>query len=78
MAVFEGTYPDVGPGRRNCERLDPAEDILFGQPRPICPRVAKARPDFPAADTGPRIRNVPKARGLGSVLGVNNRLHAIG
>jgi hypothetical protein len=62
------TYPDVLPGRRNRERLDLAQDILLVQLQTVC-RIKLSRPVF--LDAGPRIRNVPKARGLGSVIRVN-------
>ena len=77
VAVGERAYPDIRPCRRDRERLDPLEHILFGEPGAVGAGVGKAGPGLLAANAGPGIGNVPQTRGLGGVLRVDDRLKRV-
>ena len=74
VAVGERADPDVGPDRRNGERLDAAQAVLVGQSRAVRPRVREARAGSSAPDAGTRIGHVTQPGRLGRPLGVDDRL----
>src|SRR5262245_56523514 len=75
VPISKWADPDVGPGRRNRQRLDPSQNARLRQLGPINSGVGEALPGFSAADAGARVINVPQAGRLGGVLGIEDRLH---
>src|SRR5262249_3835358 len=78
VAIGERAYPDIRPGRRNCERFDPLQHILFRELGAVGPRVGKSSPRLLAAYARSSVGDVSQTRGLGSVSRVDDRLSAIG
>src|SRR5690349_11995442 len=74
MAIDEGTDPDVGPGRRYRQRLDPRQNFGLGQTGSIRTSVAEAFPGFFTPDSWTRIRDVSEPSRFRRLLGIDDRL----
>jgi len=61
MTFFQGTDPNIAPGRRNCQRANPIQRAGVAHWSGVWPYVAECFPGSDAANSGQSIRDVPKA-----------------
>src|SRR5262245_2082390 len=52
VPVSKWADPDVGPGRRNCQRLDPSKNVRLRQLGSVGSGIGEALSRFSAADAG--------------------------
>ena len=76
VAVGKRANPNVCPGRRDHQGLDPFQQVKLGELRPVGPDVRESFSCLlaPYARTG--IGNISQARRLGGILGIDNCLRA--
>src|SRR4051794_32118013 len=56
MAIGEWANPEIGPSRRNSERLDPPQRITLCKPRPVRSGIGEAGANLLAANSGTFVR----------------------
>src|SRR4051794_8979423 len=61
MTIGERANPDIGPGRRNGERLDPLQRLTLGNPRPVRSGIGEACARLLAANAGTVVRDISKS-----------------